>query len=382
MLATRRAPALAASTVRPIRPPTQSDPASRWSQSSQRGAGGQQGAGDREDLGHRALLSLRPVEQDRHGRGDGPERQDQLEVQEAAPERGRPHQRHQVAEVQRRALRELGGGNVDVDGDDDERERECDCQRSAHPAQRDVRDAPRQRAHDHEPEDEQAYAGHDGEERQPAEGQQPGRGRRLSQRRDRELRRRTGVGPYREGERTPHGVAIHRDDAPEDEVPASGQPLDRDDELVRVGLRPRGGPAGDLVSVGVGHRHERELRLHRLAVGEADDGGRAVDCPAGGRRGPQQGGVAPGGAGQGEGQGPRRRRGTDNGSPTPHQVSDLLPPTRPIPARRSAMPATISAMTPSASEPPPLPRSLTALMVGAGVSELSGPFQSTTDPSE
>ena len=191
----------------------------------------------------------------------------------------------------------------------------------------------------------------------------------------------SGVRADRERERSSDRVAVDRDHPPVDEVPALGQLLQRDDERVGVGRRPPGRP-GRLLGAGrIRDRHDRETRLDRLAVGERDLPGRAVHDPA--RRGhrPQERGVRPRCGRPGE---HRRQRDEDRDSPAADGHASERPPfreSRPTIATTSAAPPRISATIASVELPPP-PSELFASIVGEGESELSGPDQSTTEPSE
>ena len=143
--ATRRpAGRLAQTTSRPTSPPSQIEPETRWSQSSRserpRGAvcaAWPDGAGDErappprrraraeaaEELGDRAVLALGPVDPERDPRGDAEEREADLHVDVAAPERRHAEQRHERADVEDRAQRVDRGRDVEVDRDREQPER-------------------------------------------------------------------------------------------------------------------------------------------------------------------------------------------------------------------------------------------------------------------
>src|SRR5581483_8716745 len=141
-------------------------------------------------------------------------------------------------------------------------------------------------------------------------------------------------------------------------------------------------PAGRLLrQVRVGDGDDHEPRLDRLVERHREL-----------RRGPVQGRSARrGDRPQQVGVRERRRRsgqedrsdadGERQATREPHASGRLAPETRPTPASTAATIATISATIPSIELPPP-PRDDFASTAGAGVSELSGPFQSTTEPSE
>jgi hypothetical protein len=65
----------------------------------QNGSCGGQGSDQCEQLGDRAALALRPVDPDRDRRRDHEQREGQLEVDEAAPERRIADQRHECGDV-------------------------------------------------------------------------------------------------------------------------------------------------------------------------------------------------------------------------------------------------------------------------------------------
>ena len=246
------------STSSPTSPPNQSEPESRCSQSSSsesprgdglRGVpggaghdqdrrGGERGAAGREQLGDRALRPLGPVDPERDRRCGDEQREAELEVEVAAAERRDVQQRHERAEVRHRAQREVGGREQRVERDRDEpddcRDEERDRERAQARARRRAgRPAARSRAAARAARSRPSPTRND----DPARGHEPRRRGRLRGRRDRELRRRPGVRPDRERERAAHRVAVDRDRAPVDEVPALGELLERDEQ--RVGVRRR-----------------------------------------------------------------------------------------------------------------------------------------------
>ena len=83
-------------------------------------------------------------------------------------------------------------------------------------------------------------------------------------------------------------MAVDGDHAPDDEVPALPQMLQRHVELVGVRRRAARRPAVCGVRVGVGDRDDREARLDRLRVDERDLRRRRVDDDARRRRRPEQ----------------------------------------------------------------------------------------------
>jgi len=94
---------------------------------------------------------------------------------------------------------------------------------------------------------------HHGEEGDPAGDQQLRCRCRLGDGGDRELRRRTRVGADGVGERALHRMAVDRDRAPVDQIPALGQMgAQRDDQGVRIRRRAVNRPRRLLAAVGVG----------------------------------------------------------------------------------------------------------------------------------
>ena len=240
---------------------------------------------------------------------------------------------------------------------------------------------------DRDPQHEEADRAHHRQEHHPAGCDQARRRRRLGDRRDRELRRRAGVRPDREGEGAAHRMAVDRDRAPVDEVPALGDTVERHDQRVGIGRRAVQRPGGLLVAVGVGDRDDREARLDRLVEGERDVRGRGVHDAARRRHRPDQVRVR------------RRRDGQQSATvtTTPAPSANGRPPAasreRPLPAaarlRRPARsprgrprPRRRRARRSSASSVPPPPSELLASIVGAGRIGDSGPDQLTIDPSE
>ena len=151
-----------------------------------------------------------------------------------------------------------------------------DHARHRHGPQRRPLDAPDQRPRDQHPHHEQADRGHHRQEHHPARDQQLRRRRGGRYLRHRELRRRSRVGADRVRERALHGMAVDRDRAPVDQVPALGQMrAQRHDQRVRDWPATAGpAPVVTWCPVGVGDRDDREPRLDRLVVGELDRGRR------------------------------------------------------------------------------------------------------------
>src|SRR5439155_15879029 len=134
-----------------------------------------------------------------------------------------------------------------------------------------------------------------------------------------------------------------------------------------------------VVTAGVRDGDDREPRLDRLAVSEENAGGRVVHDPARRRRRAQQCRVCPRRSRQDERD--RRHKGDRASSPPETHASDLFPESRPTAPSTRAAPATINATIARVELPPP-PIELLASSRGAGVSDDSGPDQSTTSPSE
>ena len=136
------------------------------------------------------------------------------------------------------------------------------------------------RSCDQEAHQQEADGGHQREEDEPALHEQPRGGGGFADRGDHELRRRPGVRPDGERVRAADGVTVGGDDAPEDEVPALVEMVERLHELVRVGGAPIR-PAGRVLVAGrIGDGDDREARFDRFAVGERDLRGRGVDDAA------------------------------------------------------------------------------------------------------
>ncbi len=143
----------------------------------------------------------------------------------AAPERGHPEQRHERAQIEHRAQRVVGGGEVQVDGNRDQPDQRGDHERdrqrpqartpgTARPAGRAISSRRASRP----------IGAITDDEHQPARDQQLGRDRGRRDARDLELGRRARVGPDRVGEGPLDRVAVDRDRAPVDQVPALEQP--------------------------------------------------------------------------------------------------------------------------------------------------------------
>ena len=126
------------------------------------------------------------------------------------------------------------------------------------------------RSCDQEAHQEEADGGHQREEDDPAFDEQPWGGGGLADRGDHELGRRPGVRPDGERVGAADGVTVGGDHAPEDEIPALVEMVERLHELVRVGGAPVR-PAGRVLAAGrIGDGDDREAWLDRLAVGERD----------------------------------------------------------------------------------------------------------------
>src|SRR5262249_2096490 len=156
----------------------------------------------------------------------------------------------------------------------------------------------------------------------------------------------------------------------------------RRDERVGVRLGSGRTPGGLLVGLRIGDRDGGEPRLDSLAEGHAQLRRRLVERHTRGGRRAQEGCV-------GERGGRRRQRPEGDGERggacprEPHASVRLpFPPTRARIPTTSAAIAITSAMISSVDVPPPPPSESTESIVGDGVSELSSPFQSTTEPSE
>ena len=192
-----------------------------------------------------------------------------------------------------------------------------------------------------DPQREQADRDHHRQEHHPARDQQL---RRLRARRDLghwELRRGPRVGTDGVRERALHRMAVDRDRAPVDQVPALRQMrAQRHDERVGIGGRPLDRTGRHLVARGVGHRDDREPRLDRLVVGELHRRGRGLQHAAGRGHGPDQVGVRRGDAGQ-------RQSGHDRRPTTTMSArTRLMPAAGPLRYRRDRA-------RPGRSRPPP-----------------------------
>ena len=177
-------------------------------------------------------------------------------------------------------------------------------------------------------------------------------------------------------------MAVDRDRAPVDEVPALGQVrLERDDQRVGVGRRPPRRRGRDLLAVLVGDGDDREAGLDRLVEGQGNVGGRGVEDGARLRERLGQVRVR------------RRRHGRHERNHRDERDQDTPPPMRhascllPPPANRATAPRmsprtpTMRAMIVSSDVLLP-PSEAFASIVGAGFSADSEPFQSTIVPSE
>ncbi len=340
--------------------------------------GGEKRAGQGEERGHRPLPATAVVDPEERPGREAEQHEHDLEVGERPAQVGVADDRHRGGEVEERALGELRRRDEDVEGDRNQRHGERDRRRQRERPQRHAGDR-RRRPGDDRPQREQADGDHHAQEDEPAGDDQLRRRRGLRERRNDELRRRPGVGPDGEGKRPADGMAVGRDHPPVDEVPALRQVPHRHLDRVRV-RRQRGGRAARLLlAPGVRHRDHGELRRDRLVVGEADPGRRRRHGAAGLGVGAQERGVRPRRLRQ------RERACRDGeGEPCPAHpaahVSGLRPAARPIaPSRTPTAPITSAAMTSSVLAPPPSDDPSTT---GLGVSDDSGPFQSTTVPSE
>ena len=183
-----------------------------------------------------------------------------------------------AADVERRAQRVDGGGDVEVDRHGHQADAAMISERDRHRAQarRPRRGACSGRAirilkH------EQADRHHHRAGTSPTEPP-TGSGSVAVSRdvRDDELRRRARVRPDRERVGPLHRVAVDRDRPPVDQVPAGAAGAARSGTTSVSGFAGerlhRGGR--ELVTLGVGDRDDREPRLDRLVVGERDMGRR------------------------------------------------------------------------------------------------------------
>src|SRR5436309_293771 len=156
-------------TSSPIRPPTQIEPAARWSQSRKRAsARGAERAGQREQRGDRAGGTLGSVDPEYDRRSGGEQREHELQIEPAAAEGGHAHQRHERPDRPDGTESELGGGEEDVDRDRDERKCDRRPERDRERAQTGARNTSDDGADDDRPEDEEPDRRHQGEEGNPA----------------------------------------------------------------------------------------------------------------------------------------------------------------------------------------------------------------------
>ena len=191
-------------------------------------------------LGDRAVLALGPVDPERDPGRDAEQREAELEVDVAAPERGHAEQRDERPDVEGRPQRVDRGRDVEVDGDREQAEHRGDRERDRDGAQARPRDPPGDRPGDREPH------ARTGRSRSSRSGTSTQRATRSGVRRRRARAmcgtRNCGAGPGvradREGERALHRMPVDRDGPPVDEVPALRQVrAERHDE--RVGVRRR-----------------------------------------------------------------------------------------------------------------------------------------------
>ena len=209
---------------------------------------------------------------------------------------------------------------------------------------------------------------------------EPGRRRRLRERGDHELRSGPRGRADGERERAAHGMAVGGDHAPEHEVPARRQVLHAFDERLRGARLTRRRSGRHLVAVDVGHRDDREARLDRLGEGQRDLARRAVRDHARRRGRLEQRGVRAGDRGQHEAEShecPDDQTGAHAAGHATGRRPTKMPPIATSSAATASTRATIVRVS---VELPP--RSDTPCTTGAGVSEPSGPDQSTTVPSE
>ena len=241
-------------------------------------------------LGDRAVLALRAVDPERDPRGDAEQREAELEVDVAAPERRHPEQRHERADVEHRAQRVDRRREVEVDGDRDQAEHATQTTNATETARRLVPSTRRTTGRaiairsTNSPIDDITV-------------------RNISQRAISSFvvvarRARSfgtgncgagpGFGADRERERALHRVPVDRDRAPVDQVPALRQVrAQRHDAACRGSTGERLHRRGRLLAAGgVGDRDDREARLDRLVVGERRPSGGGASEDAAGRRAP------------------------------------------------------------------------------------------------
>ena len=238
-----------------------------------------------------------------------------------------------------------------------------------------------ERPRDQHAEGEQPDREHRGEERDEAQADQAGRGSRLRERGDHELRRGPGDGPTA-------NVNAPRTGWPSAEITRQITRYQPGGSFWSGSTSVCGAPgwrAGDpLVTcwpVHVGHRDDREARLDRLRVGERDLRGRPVRDDARGRARVQQRRVRAGDRGQHEAESHEHPDDQADAHAAGHATGRRPAKMPPMPTSRPAAASTSATIVSVSVEPPP-PRSDTARTVGAGVSEPSAPDQSTTVPSE
>src|SRR5439155_6954429 len=168
--------------------------------------------------------------------------------------------------------------------------------------------------------------------------------------------------------------------APVDEVPAPTDLQQGHEQRMCVRSRPRRRAGRDAVTARVRDGDDREFRLERLAVREQDTRGRTVHDNARRRRRAEERSVRPGRCRHREREAQEGRR-RENSPPEAH-VSGLPFPSSPTIESTNASPATTIATISSADEFPPPARESFASIRGDGVSDDSGPDQSTTSPLE
>ena len=337
--------------------------------------------GNGEQLGDRALLAFRAVDPQGEACRDDEQGEYELEVEVAAPEGGIAQQRDESSEGERRAQRKLRGRHQHVhrNRDQSNRRRQAECDRDS--PQTRLGNASHDGPGDRDAQQEQPDRAHHGDEDDRTRGDQARSRCRFRDRGHDEPRCRPRVGPHGECEGAAHGMAVDRDHAPIDEVPALGDSMQRHDQRLRVGGGAARRARGLRIPGRIGHQDGGEPRLHRLGVREQHDRRRAVDHHTRPRHRAHEARVGPGGRGQG-----KRHRGRtehEGRAHLPGQAIVRLPPpdkSPSSPTARATAPTAI-AMIASVLLPPP-PREDLSSTCGAGVSDDSGPAQSTTVPSE
>ena len=211
----------------------------RGARDDQRRRRREQRSRQRGELGDRAVFALRPIHPQRRPCGDAEQRKADLEVEDRASECGDPVKGHERAQIEHRAKRVVGDREIQVHRDRDQpHDRRHDARHRYGPQRRPL-DAPDQRPRDQHPQREQADRGHHRQEHHPARDQQLRRLRAGGHLRHRELRRRPRVGADGIRERALHRMAVDRDRAPVDQVPALRQMrAQRHDQRVGIGGRP------------------------------------------------------------------------------------------------------------------------------------------------